>query len=138
MQLELAGWPSLLPPIGPFAFRISPAGLVEWIEEPSALPPDLRVSIDAANPAAAVARAFTGERPSINVSGDAAFAGDLDWLIDNLRWDVQDDLARIVGDGPAQAIAKLGGFVAGALRDAARAVRDLAGRSPRDAETPGR
>ncbi|HEX2540029.1 MAG TPA: hypothetical protein VHM00_02990 [Caldimonas sp.] len=139
MQLELAGWPSLLPAVGPFAFRITPAGLVEWIETPSALPPDLRLAVDAANPAAAFARALSGERPTINVSGDAAFAGDLDWLIDNLRWDVQEDLARVVGDGPAQAIGRLGGLVAGALRDASRTLRNLAGRSsPRDAETPSR
>jgi len=139
MRLELAGWPSLLPPVGPFVFRVTPAGLVEWLDEPSDLPPDLRGSVDAANPAAALARVLTGERPTIAVSGDAAFAGDCDWLIDNLRWDIEDDLARVVGDGPAKAIARLGGFVAGALRDAARAVRDLAGRAPhREPEPPGR
>lgn len=139
MHLELAGWPSLLPAVGPFTFRITPAGLVEWIEEPSASPPDLRVAIDAANPAALFGRMVTGERPVITVSGDAAFASDLDWLMDNLRWDAQDDLARIVGDGPAREIARLGGFVASALRDAARAVRDLAARKPPgDAEPTGR
>ncbi len=139
MHLELAGWPSLLPAIGPFAFRITPAGLVEWIEEPSDLPPDLRVAIDAANPAALLGRLVTGERPVITVSGDAAFASDLDWLMDNLRWDAQDDLARIVGDAPARELARLGGFVASALRDAARAVRDLGARKPpADAEPTGR
>jgi ubiquinone biosynthesis protein UbiJ len=139
MQLELAGWPSMLPAVGPFAFRVTPAGLVEWIETPSALPPDLRVAIDAANPAAAMARLLTGERPTISVSGDAAFAADLDWLIDNVRWDMQDDLARVIGEGPARALARLGGFVAAALRDTVRAVRDLAGRAPRrDPETPSR
>ncbi len=34
----------------------------------------------------------------VTVSGDATFASDVDWLIDNLRWDLQDDLARFVGD----------------------------------------
>ena len=139
MRLELAGWPSLLPAAGPFAFRITPAGLLEWNETPSELPPDLRVSVDAANPAATLARVLTGDRPEITVSGDAAFASDLDWLIDNLRWDIQDDLARVVGEGPARALSRMGGFVAGALRDAAKAVRGLGGRGPaRDAETPSR
>jgi len=139
MRLELVGWPTLLPAVGPYAFRITPAGLVEWIEEPSELPPDLRIAVQAANPAATMARLLTGDRPEITVSGDAAFASDLDWLIDNLRWDIQDDLARLVGDGPARALARMGGFVAAAVRDAARAVRDLAGRAPgRDPETPSR
>src|SRR5436190_960644 len=101
MQIELTGWPALLPAVGPFAFRVSPAGLVEWLPEASSLPPDLRVAIDAANPALAFTRIVAGERPAITVSGDAAFASDIDWLIDNLRWDLQDDLARVIGDAPA-------------------------------------
>ncbi len=139
MRLELAGWPSLLPVVGPFGFRITPAGLIEWVEAPSELHPDLRISVDAANPAATLGRLLTGDRPAISVSGDAALASDLDWLIDNLRWDVQDDLARLVGAGPARALARMGGFVASALRDAARTVRDLSGHSPAgDAEPPSR
>ena len=45
MQIELTGWPALLPAVGPFAFRVSPAGLVEWLPEASSLPPDLRVAV---------------------------------------------------------------------------------------------
>ncbi|MEO7055788.1 MAG: hypothetical protein ABI281_12220 [Caldimonas sp.] len=136
MTIELTDWPAMLPAIGPFAFRVTPAGLVEWLDAPvgtgvdpgPAPATDLRVAIAAGNPAALLGRLITGERPSITVSGDAAFAGDIDWLIDNLRWDAQDDLARFVGDGPAREISKLGGFVAGAFRDAARSLRDLASR----------
>jgi ubiquinone biosynthesis protein UbiJ len=130
MQLELANWPSMLPPIGPFSVRVTPAGLVEWLDDDDrpAAPPDLRASIAADNPASLLARLVGGERPNITVSGDAAFASDLDWLIDNLRWDVQDDLARIVGDAPARQLGKIGGWLAGALREGAKALRDLAGR----------
>ena len=88
MLIELTGWPTLLPAVGPFAFRVSPAGLVEWLPEASSLPPDLRVAVEAANPALALTRMVAGERPAITVSGDAAFASDIDWLIDNLRWDL--------------------------------------------------
>ena len=130
MQIELAGWPGLLPKAGPFAFRVSPAGLVEWLPEASSLTPDLRVAIDAANPALAFTRLVAGERPAITVSGDAAFASDVDWLIDNLRWDLQDDLARIVGEAPARQLAKVGGWFAGAIREGAKTLRDLAARAP--------
>ena len=136
MQIELTGWPALLPAIGPFAFRVSPAGLVEWLPEASALPPDLRVAIDAANPALALTRVVAGERPAITVSGDAAFASDIDWLIDNLRWDLQDDLARLVGDAPARQLGKVGGWLAGALREGAKALRDLAARGRPTAAPP--
>ena len=71
----------------PFASR--PPGLVEWIEAPGDLPPDLRVAIDAANPALAFVRFVVGERPELRVEGDAAFATDVNWLIENLRWDVR-------------------------------------------------
>ncbi|MEO8835815.1 MAG: hypothetical protein ABI364_03660 [Caldimonas sp.] len=128
VQVELEGWPGMLPPVGPFAFRITPAGLVEWLPEGGSPAPDLRVAVEARNPLLAMTRTVAGERPQITVSGDAAFASDLDWLIDNLRWDVQDDLARLVGDAPARQLARVGGWIAGALREGAKTLRDLAAR----------
>ena len=135
LRLELADWPPLLPPLGPFAFRITPAGLLEEAGSGDAAaaadadaPADLRVAIAAANPAALLGRWAAGERPPVTVSGDAAFASDIDWLIDNLRWDAAGDLARFVGDGPARELSRLGGFLAAAFRDAAKAMRDLASR----------
>ena len=137
--IELDGWPALLPQAGPFAFLVTPAGLIEWSDEASAATaavPDLRVAVAAGNPAALLTRMVTGERPKITVSGDAAFAGDLDWLIDNLRWDAQDDLARFVGDGPARELSRFGRFVSGAVREAARTLRNLAPRGPGAASEP--
>lgn len=129
MKIEVTDWPTLLPPVGPFAFRVTPAGLLEWNDEAGVdAAADLRVAIAADNPAALLGRLTAGERPAITVSGDAAFASDLDWLIDNLRWDAQDDLARLVGDAPARELARFGGLTAATFRNAAKALRDLAGR----------
>lgn len=118
LKLELDGWPPLLPPPPVLTFVVTPAGLLEWsgAEPPPSV--DLRVSIDASNPLALAAGAALGHRPKIDVSGDAALASDVSWLFENLRWDVQDDLERLVGAGPAHEIARLGKAVAGALRDA--------------------
>src|SRR4051794_35618309 len=138
MQIELAGWPALLPVIGPFAFRVSPAGLVEWLPEAGPLPADLRIAIDAANPALALTRFVAGERPQVEVSGDAAFASDVDWLIDNLRWDLEDDVARIVGPAPARQLARVGGWLAGAGREGAKAFRDLPPPAPPPRARPPR
>ena len=120
VQLELQGWPGVLPPLPPTTFRVSAAGLLEWTSGDSTESPDLRVGIDASNPALAAVQALTGERPRVEVSGDAAFAADLNWLFDNLRWDVQDDLASIVGPVPAREITRIGGGIATGLREAVR------------------
>ena len=125
MQLHFDGWPAMLPPLPAAAFRVTPAGLLEWCGAELPAHADLRVSVDASNPAQALAQALTGERPKVDVSGDAAFAADLNWLFDNLRWDVQDDLARIVGQAPAREIARLGAGVAAGLREAARTLSGL-------------
>ena len=128
MELHFSGWPSLLPPLPSTAFRVTPAGLIEWCGNDIPAEPDLRVTIDASNPALAMAQALGGARPKVEVSGDAAFATDLNWLFDNLRWDMQDDLARVVGEGPAREISRVAGGVAAGLREAVRAVGGLVAR----------
>ena len=117
--LQLNGWPSLLPPPPEMAFRVTAAALVEWCgDDPARAEPDLRVSVDASNPALAFVQAFGGKRPRIDVAGDAAFAGDVNWLFDNLRWDLQDDLARIVGQAPARELARFATTLADGVRAA--------------------
>ncbi|MGZ5155091.1 MAG: hypothetical protein ACXWCL_01640 [Caldimonas sp.] len=136
MRFEFEGWPSLLPAPSPIAFRVTPPGLVEWIEAPGEQPANLRVAIDASNPALAFVKFVVGERPAVRVEGDAAFAGDVHWLSENLRWDVQDDLARLVGDAPAREIARLGAATARAIREAAKTLDGFARRADRPGERP--
>jgi ubiquinone biosynthesis protein UbiJ len=128
IRLQFEGWPALLPPLPVMAFRVTPAGLVEWCGEDEAVEPELRVSIDASNPALLLVRSLVGERPRIEVAGDAALATDVNWLFDNLRWDVEDDLSRIVGAAPAREIARLARAVAAAVRESVRGVAGLAER----------
>lgn len=129
IRLHFDAWPALLPALPALAFVVTPAGLVEWCPEAPADGADLRVAIDASNPALAMVQAMAGERPRVDVAGDATFAADVNWLFDNLRWDVQDDLARIVGDAPAREIARIGRGVAAGMRQAARVVGSLAARA---------
>ena len=135
MQLHFDGWPALLPPLPATAFRVTPAGLIEWCGADLPAAPELRVSIDASNPALAMAQALAGTRPKVEVAGDAAFATDLNWLFDNLRWDVQDDLARVVGPAPAREIARVAQGIAAGMQEAARTLSDLVARG-RDAAPP--
>ena len=131
VQVELRDWPRLLPALPDAAFRISPAGLLEWCgADAAAEAPALSIIIDASNPALLLAHSLIGEQPKVDVLGDAALAADVNWLADNLRWDARDDLARIVGPVHAERIGRIGAWVGGGLRQALRLVSARAGRRP--------
>lgn len=121
IRVRFEGWPSALPPPPSAAFRITPAGLLEWCGD-EVIEPDLAVALDASNPALALVQAVSGERPKVEVSGDAAFAADLGWLVDNLRWDYEDDLAKVIGPVPARELARFASGAAAGLRQLVRAV----------------
>lgn len=127
----LAGW---LPE--DLTVEITPAGLIDWLPEDT-LTPDLRVSVDASRPAKTIADVFSGQRPAVDVSGDASLAADVAWLVDNLRWDVRDDLARVVGDGAAAGISQFAAAASSALRAALSALVESAQRLRRMATGEG-
>lgn len=116
--LHLAGWPALLPAAPDLVLAVTPAGLWERLDTAPA--EALRIDLDASNPALLAFGALSGERPRVTVQGDAAFAGEMNWLIENLRWDIEDDLAAIVGPAPAHQLARWGRAAAQGLAALAR------------------
>jgi len=129
VRVELRGWPKLLPALPEACFRITPAGLLEWCgPEGGSAAPSLLLVVDAANPALLLAQSIAGDKPRVEVQGDSALAADVSWLLDNLRWDVRDDLARIVGPAMAERLGRLGVVLAGGLRQALRFVSTRADR----------
>lgn len=117
VRVELTDWPSLLPLPPVVAFWITPFGLLEQGDDAaSTAGADLQLRIAAANPALLMLRLAAGDRPAVEVQGDAQFAADVNWLAENLRWDLEGDLARIVGPMPARQLAALGSALAGGLR----------------------
>ncbi len=129
LQLVLQGWPALLPAPPALIWRVTPAGLLEWSgaanadAAPGAV--DLTVRIDAGNPAALVARGLFGQVPPVQVEGDAQLAGDVNWLTQNLRWDVAADLERLFGPALAQPLQGLGAGLAEGLRRAVAGAQGL-------------
>ncbi len=121
LRLDLLQLPRLLPAPPALAFRITPAGLVEWCREP--VDADLRVRLDAPNPAALALQALNGQMPAVAIEGDANLAADVDWLLKNLRWDVADDLQRLFGPTVAHELHRLGAGLARALRTALNGAR---------------
>jgi ubiquinone biosynthesis protein UbiJ len=137
IRLQVEGWPTLLPAFPELGFLITPAGLLEWCGDDSEPPPaDLKLSVDASQPGRLLSEGLAGQRPAVSVVGDAALAADVSWLMDNLRWDLQDDLARFIGDAPAHALAQATRKVATAVREAVAAVGRLAAKAPGAGQEP--
>lgn len=132
LKLELTRWPSgfpmPLPAPEPLSWRVTPAGLLEWLGAEAVANPDLLVQIDASNPALLLARAAAGQAPTVQVEGDAQLAGDVNWLLQNLRWDMAADLERFFGPGVAPQVQRLLTALASALRTALRGAEQLGGR----------
>jgi ubiquinone biosynthesis accessory factor UbiJ len=133
LAVELVDWPSLLPDPPPLWWRITPAGLLEWgglhpqgapgeVLAPAA---DLRLRLDASNPALLFARSLAGEQPEVQIEGDARLAGEINWLIQNLRWDAAADLERLFGPVVAAQVVKLGSALGQGLRTALRGAQAL-------------
>ena len=96
------------------ALKITPAGLLDLAEAGET--PDLRVQVVDESPFALARDVLQGDKPSIRIDGDVQFAAEIQWLVDHVRWDVEEDLARIVGDTPAHWLASAGQRIAAALR----------------------
>jgi ubiquinone biosynthesis protein UbiJ len=94
---------------------ITPVGLTD--RAPATLPADLTLSVAMEAPWVVAQSVLEGKAPPVKIEGDVQLAAELGWLADNLRWDVEEDLSRIVGDVPAHAIAGAGTRLLAALRD---------------------
>ena len=91
----------------------TPAGL--WELSPSATP-DLLLTVTDSSPLDLAKNALKGDKPGVRIEGDVQFAGEVNWLIEHVRWDAEEDLSRFIGDAPAHAIANIGRGMAQALR----------------------
>ena len=60
--------------------------------------------------------ALRGDKPAVRIAGDVQFATEINWLVDHVRWDLEEDLSRLVGDAPAHAIGDVGRQMVAALR----------------------
>ncbi|WP_448676434.1 ubiquinone biosynthesis accessory factor UbiJ [Delftia acidovorans] len=96
------------------ALQITPAGLFNVA--PEGAQPDLLLEVTETSPLALAQVALRGDKPSIRIEGDVQLAADINWLVDHVEWDVEEDLARIIGDAPAHTVAKVARSAAQALR----------------------
>lgn len=103
-----------------FSVRLvaTPAGLLD-LGSATQLP-DLTLTVTEESPFSLAQSVLRGDRPAVRIAGDVDLAGEVQWLVDHVRWDLEEDLARVFGDAPAHALG-------GVLRRMGEAVRQFAG-----------
>jgi ubiquinone biosynthesis protein UbiJ len=91
-----------------FTLRLSatPAGLFEWLDESEAVgqKPDLTLTLLEESPLGLLQTTLAGGKPQVRIEGDIQWAAELNWLVDHVRWDLEEDLSRVLGDAPAHMV----------------------------------
>jgi ubiquinone biosynthesis protein UbiJ len=96
-----------------FKLLITPVGLLDIAEADATA--DLTLVITEASPFAIAQAVMQGEKPAVRIEGDVQLAADINWLIDHVRWDLEEDMARVLGDAPAHMLMQAGRTLAQGL-----------------------
>jgi len=99
----------------------TPAGLLDLGS--ATQPADLTLTVTEESPLALAQSALRGDKPAVRIAGDVQLAAEVQWLVDHVRWDIEEDLARVFGDAPAHAMGNV-------LHRMADALRSFVGRGP--------
>lgn len=91
----------------------TPAGLLERVPDGE---PELRLTLTDSSPLALAQAVLLGQKPAVRIEGDVQLAAEVNWLVDHVRWDAEEDLARLIGDAPAHTLAQAARGAAQALR----------------------
>lgn len=81
------------------ALIVTPAGLFNVA--PVGVVADLQVHITEPSPLNLAKTTMQGAKPPVRIEGDVQLAAEMNWLVDHVRWDIEEDLARAIGDVPA-------------------------------------
>ena len=95
-QVALVKWREIA-----IKFVVTPAGLLDLAAADAT--PHLTLEVTQHSPLDILQALLRGDKPEIRIEGDVQLAAEVNWLVDHVRWDVEEDLARIIGDVPARA-----------------------------------
>ncbi len=90
------------------------AGLLDVAE--AGARPDLVLTLTQSSPLDLARTTARGDKPAVRIQGDVQLAAEINWLVDHVRWDLEEDLSRVIGDAPAHALADAARRVAQGLR----------------------
>ena len=112
-----------------FSMRVAAtrAGLLE-LAPASDAPADLTLTLTEDSPWQLAQAALRGDKPPVHIAGDVQFAAEINWLVEHVRWDIEEDVSRLVGDAPAHALGD-------AARRAMQTLRDFVAAGRRDPDT---
>jgi ubiquinone biosynthesis accessory factor UbiJ len=105
----------------------TPAGLLERM--PTTAAAELTLTLTQQSPFDLARAALQGEKPAVRIEGDVQLAAEVNWLADHVRWDIEEDVARLIGDAPAHTAGQI-------VRQALQALRQFAGARPTVADSP--
>lgn len=107
--------------------RATPAGLLErpgpYTPDAAHGPADLTVTLADQQVGSILEALARGDKPAVGIEGDVQLASEVAWLVDNLRWDIEEDVARLIGDSPAHWLVR-------GLKGATLALRSFGQRRP--------
>lgn len=100
-----------------FAMKLvaTPAGLLDLAG--SEARSDLVLALTEESPLALAQAALRGDKPPVRIEGDVQLAAEVNWLVDHVRWDMEEDLSRLIGDVPAHTLGQAAGSMVKALRE---------------------
>lgn len=99
----------------------TPAGLLDLAD--LQIKPSLTLWVTQESPFALLESVLRGDKPEVRIEGDVQLAAEVNWLVDHVRWDLEEDLSRIIGDGPAHTVGQ-------AARSMVQALRQFVGTGP--------
>ena len=97
-----------------FKLQITPAGLLDLAGSDAVA--DLTLVVTQESPVEIARAVVKGKKPTVRIEGDVQLAADLNWLAEHVRWDVEEDLSRIVGDVAAHTLCETARNAAQALQ----------------------
>jgi ubiquinone biosynthesis accessory factor UbiJ len=96
--------------------KATPVGLLDLDDPTQSTAPDLTLTLTQTAVADLAASLAAEQTPPMRIEGDVQLAAEVGWLTQHVRWDIEDDLARVVGNVPAHTLGQLGRAVAAALK----------------------
>ena len=91
----------------------TPAGLLERVSDQKF---DLKLTLTDNSPFSMASAVLKGEKPGVHIEGDVQLAAEVNWLIDHVRWDFEEDLSKLMGDAAANTLVSGGRQLCHALQ----------------------
>ncbi len=119
------------PEAAALVWRITPAGLLERLNEGELATPDATLALTSESMTHVMRSLATRDFSVVEIRGDAALAGDLRWVIENVRWDYAGDLERVLPAAVAAPTVRVARTLAAGLKHGIQTLESWRPKPPR-------